>query len=166
MTQDLITDLMRFEGFRLYSVPASFRLDAHADPLTVGHNLGVGYVIKGNVSSDATTVRVGAQLFDARTGNVVWSQTFDRAPTPGALLGIRAELAASISTALGEPHGVLNREMTALLAGGFEPSMASYACVLRANTYRRTFQDELRKPVLTCLETACGRRRSTLWMRV
>ena len=25
MTQELITDLMRFEGFRLYSVPASFR---------------------------------------------------------------------------------------------------------------------------------------------
>ena len=27
MTQELITDLMRFDGFRLYSVPASFRQD-------------------------------------------------------------------------------------------------------------------------------------------
>ena len=68
VTQELITDLMRFEGFRLYSVPASFSLDAHADPVTLGHDLGVGYVVKGSVSSDAATVRVGAQLFDAQTG--------------------------------------------------------------------------------------------------
>ena len=37
VTQELITDLMRFEGFTLYSVPASFSLDAHADPMTLGH---------------------------------------------------------------------------------------------------------------------------------
>ncbi len=35
--------------------------------------------------------------------------------------------------------------------------MASYACVLRAYTYRRTFRDELRQPVLACLEAAVRR---------
>ena len=157
VTQELITALMRFEEFRLYSVPASFSLDAHADPATLGHDLGVGYVVKGSVSSDAATVRVGAQLFDAQTGRVVWSETYDRAPTPGALLGVRAELAASIATALGQPYGVVNSDMAARLSGGVEPSMASYACVLRAYTYRRTFRDELRQPVLACLEAAVER---------
>ena len=70
VTQELITDLMRFDGIRLYSVPASFRLDEHADPMTLGHTLGVGYVVKGSISSDAATVRFGAQLFDAQTGRV------------------------------------------------------------------------------------------------
>ena len=157
MTQELITDLMRFEGFRLYSVPASFSQDARADPVTLGHDLGVGYVVKGSVSSDATTVRVGAQLFNAQTGRVIWSETYDRAPTPGALLGVQAELAASIATVLGQPYGVLNSDMAARLSNGVEPSMASYACVLRAYTYRRTFRDELRQPVLACLEAAVER---------
>ena len=80
VTQELITDLMRFEGFRLYSVPASFSLDEHADPMTLGHNLGVGYVVKGSVSSDAATVRFGAQLFDAQTGRV----DLERDLRPGA----------------------------------------------------------------------------------
>ena len=78
MSQELITDLMRFEGFRLFSVPASFGQDGRADPVTLGQDLGVGYVVKGSVSSDATTVRVGAQLYNAQTGAVVWSETYDR----------------------------------------------------------------------------------------
>ena len=157
VTQELITDLMRFEEFRLYSVPASFSLDGHADPVTLGRDLGVGYVVKGSVSSDAATVRVGAQLFNAQTGQVIWSETYDRAPTPGALLGVQAELAAGIATVLGQPYGVVNSDMAARLSGGVEPSMASYACVLRAYAYRRTFRDELRQPVLACLEAAVQR---------
>ena len=35
--------------------------------------------------------------------------------------------------------------------------MPSYACVLRAYTYRRTFRDELRQPVLACLDAAVQR---------
>jgi TolB-like protein len=157
LTQDLITDLMRFEAFRLYSVPASFALDGHADPATLGRDLGVGYVVKGSVSSDAATVRVRAQLFNAQTGQVIWSETYDRAATPGALVSVQAELAAGIATVLGQPYGVINNSMTTRLSGGAEPSMASYACVLRAYAYRRTARDELRRPVLACLEAAVER---------
>ncbi|UVC13377.1 tetratricopeptide repeat protein [Mesorhizobium onobrychidis] len=157
VTQELITALMRFEGFRLYSVPASFGQDARADPVTLGRNLGVGYVVKGSVSSDAATVRVAAQFYDAQTGRVIWSETYDRARTAGALLGVRAELAASIAAVLGQPYGVVNSDMAARLSGGVEPNMASYTCVLKAYTYRRTFRDELRQPVLACLEAAVER---------
>ena len=157
VTQELITALMRFEGFRLYSVPASFSQDARADPVALGHDLGVGYVVKGSVSSDPATVRVGAQLFNAQSGQVIWSETYDRAPTAGALLGIRAELATDIATALGQSYGVLNTDMEARLSTGVEPSMASYACVLRAHTYRRTVRDDQRQPVLACLDAAVHR---------
>jgi adenylate cyclase len=157
MTQEVITALMRFEGFRLYSVPASFNQAEGADPMTLGNDLGVGYVVKGSVSADATTVRVAAQLFNAQTGRVIWSETYDQAPTRSALLGIRTELAGSIATVLGQPYGVLNRDMAARLATGVEPSMASYACVLQAHEYRRTFRDELRQRVLACLDAAVQR---------
>ena len=114
-------------------------------------------MVKGSVSSDAATVRVRAQLFDAQTGRVIWSEIYNRAPTPGALLSVQAELAAGIATELGQPYGVINSDMTARLSGGVEPSMESYACVLRAHMYRRTFRDELRQPVLACLEDAVER---------
>ena len=158
VTQDLITNLMRFEGFRLYSVPASFRQDGGADPVTLGQDLGVGYVVKGSVSSDATTVRVAAQLYNAETGSVIWSETYDRAPTAGALLAVRAELAVEHRD---RARPVLRRGRRPTWRRGWRaataPSMTSYACVLRANTYRRTFRDELRQPVLACLEAAVAR---------
>jgi TolB-like protein/tetratricopeptide (TPR) repeat protein len=157
VSQDLIADLMRFDGFRLYSVRASFGQDAAADPLALGQDLEVDYVVKGNVSSDSTTVRMGAQLFDADSGAVIWSQTYDRAPSAGGLLALRSEFAASIASVLGQPYGKLNSDMAVRLAGGAEPSMSSYACVLKAHTYRRTFRDELRPPVLACLEAATER---------
>jgi tetratricopeptide (TPR) repeat protein len=77
---------------------------------------------------------------------------------PGAqALGRPAEIASSIATALGQTYGVVHRDMEAQLASGEGPGMTSYACVLKANTYRRTFRDELRQPVLDCLEAAVAR---------
>ena len=58
---------------------------------------------------------------------------------------------------LGQPYGVLNTDMEARLATAVEPSMASYACVLRTYTYRRTFRDEFRQSVLACLNEAVQR---------
>lgn len=157
VTQELITGLMGFEGFRLYSAPASFQLDASTAPITIGRDLGVDYVIKGNVSSDAATVRLGAQLFDAHSGRIVWGETFDREKTANAMLGIRTQIAADIAATLGQSYGVLNSDLMARLSKNIEPSMESYACVLRGHVYRRTFRDELRKPVLACLEAAIKR---------
>ena len=157
VTQELITDLRRFEGLRLFSVPASFRQDQHALPTSLGADLGVDYVVKGSVGEDTTIVRLAAQLYDARTGEVLWSETYDRAPSSGARLAVRAELAASVAAALGQRYGAVISDMTARLAGGEEPSLSSYACVLKAYAYRRTFRPELREPVLDCLGAAVER---------
>jgi TolB-like protein len=157
MTQELITDLMRFPDLRLYSVPASFRQDAKADPVEVGRDLGVAYVVSGNIGSNASVVRVGVQLADAQTGRVLWSETYDRDLTPAALLAVRGELAADIATVLGQPYGVIHSDMTDRLAQSAIPSMPSYDCVLQAFAYRRSFLSELYAPTLACLEAAVQR---------
>src|SRR5512132_2841427 len=81
-----MTDLMRFGAFKLYSVPASLRQNAAADPVHLGRSPAVAYVIKGSIRSDAGLVRVGAQLVDAKTGQVLWSETYDRSLTPDNLV--------------------------------------------------------------------------------
>ncbi len=154
MTQDLIRDLMRFPDLRLYSAQASFRESATADPVALGKDLGVSYVLRGNVQSDPGKVRLGAQLVDATTGEVIWSGVYDRAPDPNDLLGMRSELSASVATALGEPFGVVNAATGRRLAAADAPSMASYACILQAYEYRRTFEDALFAPALGCLKDA------------
>jgi len=85
---------MRFDGLRLYSAPASFGQSSAADPVAPGRSLGVSCVVKGSVRSDDATVRVGAQLANAQTGEVIRSETADGALNPVALLAVQAELAA------------------------------------------------------------------------
>ena len=130
LTYEVITDLMRFAHFRVYSVPASFRLDLHADPQALGRDLGVAYVVKGALSSDGDHVRLVAQLYDATSGRVVWSDSYDRNLTPGALLEVQEELAGSVATVLGEPYGKVRGDLTdrALAAEPRRACRATPAC--------------------------------------
>jgi TolB-like protein/tetratricopeptide (TPR) repeat protein len=157
VTQDLILDLMRFPDFRLYSARTSFREQSNADPVAVGRDLGVSYVLRGSVQSGPGKLRLDARLVDAATGEVIWSDSYDRALDPNDLLGMRSKLSESVAIALGEPYGVVNAAMNARLSAADAPAMASYACVLRANEYRRAFQNALFAPALDCLEEAVVR---------
>lgn len=94
---------------------------------------------------------------DAQTGQVIWSETYHRPLTPGDLLEVEGELAASIATTLGQPYGILKNDLAERASGAANPSMSSYACVLRAYAYRRSFQAELYAPALACVEAAVRR---------
>jgi hypothetical protein len=63
------------------------------------------------------------------------------------------DTSAGSATILGQPYGVLKGDLATRLSNHVDPSMASYACVLRAYTYRRTVRDELRRPVLACAKS-------------
>ncbi|WFU51147.1 hypothetical protein [Sinorhizobium terangae] len=157
LTQELITDLMRFGGFRLFSLPASFRQDANADPVALGQRLAASYVVKGNLRSDARIVRVGVQLIETRSGQLLWSETYDLSMTPNALLSVQHDLSTRIAAMLGQPYGIVNNDAASHLLEGDAPSMPSYDCILRAYAYRRTFSAELYAPALKCLEESVRR---------
>jgi adenylate cyclase len=48
------------------------------DVRQVGQDLGVRYVLEGNVRKDGERVRVTAQLVDANTGHHLWAERYDR----------------------------------------------------------------------------------------
>ncbi|MDL2397438.1 hypothetical protein [Rhizobium mayense] len=158
LTQELITNFMRFSEFRLYSLPATFGLDAKADPVDLGRNIPISYVVKGNLRSASGSVHVGVQLVDAASGLVLWSETYDRPMMPSALLDVQNELASRIAGVLGQPYGVVNSDAASrLLEKGAAPSMPTYTCMLRAYAYRRTFAADLYTPVRSCIEDSVRR---------
>ena len=64
----------------------------------IGEALGVAYILEGTVRREANSVRINAQLIDARTDLHVWSDTFDREITD--LFALQTELARRIAFAL------------------------------------------------------------------
>lgn len=154
ITQDLINDLMHFPDFRLYSAQSSFAQDPATDPVALGSDLGVAYVLRGNVQSATGRIRLDAQLVNTSSGEVVWSNSYNRLRSPDDLFGLRSDLSSEVATALGETYGIVNTYAISRLSDTGSPSFASYSCVLRGYEYRRAFQTELFRPALICLQKA------------
>ncbi len=157
MADQIVTDLSRFPDFRIYLPAAGLQDNSSEDALAAGSRGGVSYVVSGRVSSEAGKIRISARLQEVPSGLVIWTENYDRPMAPESLLAIQGEIAGSVSTALGQPYGVIKSEITKQLSEDFSPSMPSYECVLRGYAYRRDFSRKLFGPTLDCLESAVKR---------
>jgi TolB-like protein len=157
LTEELISNLMRFAELRLYSAYGSFQEEPTADPVELGKRLDVGYVVRGSVRRGPDRVRLIVHLIDARTGEHLWSETYDRALTPENVFAEQEQLAADLAGHLAQPYGIIN-EVTADSFRRQRPeTLFAYDCVLRAFAYRRTQNPELYAASRTCLEEAVSR---------
>lgn len=154
ISEQLMADLSRFPDIRLYLSRTGSGQDAIEDPVAAGSREHASFVLTGSVRKWTSHVVIGAQLVHVESGHVVWAEQFDRTPGPDAIYAIQSEIGTAISTALGQPYGVIRTEITSALPDEFTPSMSSYECVLRAYAYRRSFATKLHAPVLACLEAA------------
>jgi TolB-like protein/tetratricopeptide (TPR) repeat protein len=151
----IVGELNRFPDIRIYSPRIGPEESFEPDPVAVGNQLGVTYLVAGSLRSDGPSIEVSARLIDVQTGRIVWTDTYDRTLDPGSLFVVQGEIAADIASALGQPYGVIRNELTDKLSGQFVPSMPSYECVLHAYQYRRNLSaDELAGPVMDCLQKA------------
>lgn len=157
VTEDLIANLMLFQNFRVYSPDASFRQEANADPLALGRDLGVSFVVKGVMQSQNGQVHLRVRMFDAQTNEVRWSGSYSNPLNTSDFLASQRSLAVEISTALGEPYGIVNDAISLRMDHESLPSMQTYVCILQAYEYRRSFSDALFEPSLDCMMKAVER---------
>ena len=157
LTEELISNLTRFGELRLYSTFASFEEKPSADPVELNKRLDVGYVIKGSVRRDAEQVHLITHLIKAETGQVLWSQTYDRPLTPENVFAVQEQLAADLASQLAQPYGIINGVTADAFRQQRPQTLFAYDCVLRALDYRRTQAREKHAAALACLEQAVRR---------
>jgi TolB-like protein len=157
LTEELISNLMRFGELRLYSSYGSFLEQPSADPVELSERLGVGYVVKGSVRLASDRIRLIVHLVEAQTGRHVWSQTYDRALTPENVFAVQEQLAADLAGELAQPYGLIHEVTADSFRRGRPETLFAYECVLRAFAYRRTEDLELYGPARACLEDAVRR---------
>jgi TolB-like protein/Tfp pilus assembly protein PilF len=79
ITEEIITALSKTPKLFVIARTSSFKYKGkEVDVRTVGRDLGVRYVLEGSVRTAADKVRITAQLVDAKTGNHLWAQRYDR----------------------------------------------------------------------------------------
>ena len=79
ISEELLNVLVRVEGLRVASRTSSFAFRGKDTSIpNIAQSLGVAHVLEGSVRKAGDTVRVTAQLIDARTDTHLWSETYDR----------------------------------------------------------------------------------------
>lgn len=79
ITEDIITDLSKISGLHVVARNTVFTYKGKSVKVKqVAQELGVQYVLEGSVRKAATRVRITGQLIDARTGEHLWADRFDR----------------------------------------------------------------------------------------
>lgn len=144
LSEELMYLLTRVPGVRVASRTSSFACRGLAlDVREVARRLQVDWIVEGSVRRAGDSVRVSAQLIDARTGFQIWSDSFDRAAADlFAMQGqIAAAIAERISPALsGQPAPAL---VTAV-PGAADADTYDLYFQARFQANRRT-EDSLRK---------------------
>jgi adenylate cyclase len=78
MTEDLITDLSKISGLFVVARQSSFAYrDREQSQEVIARELGVRYLLQGNLRRSGTRVRINAQLVDSQTGSEVWAERYD-----------------------------------------------------------------------------------------
>jgi len=97
MTEDLILELSRRRQMFVSSRSASFALNS-ADPVDVGNQLGVRYVISGSVRKMGRKLRLNLSLSETENGQTVWSDRVERDFDEfwDAMDGVTARIAATV----------------------------------------------------------------------
>ena len=109
MVEDVISALSQGVNVRILGATATANLSRAAitDLAAIGRQLGVRYLLEGNVRRAGANLRVTTQLLEAATGEVVWNGKFDRPLTE--LADLQEELVIEIARNLDAQ--VLNLEM-------------------------------------------------------
>ena len=80
LTEDVISALGRFSSLTVMSRNAVFSYKGkQVKPADIGRELGVQYLVEASVRRSGERIRVSAQLTEASTGQLLWSQQYEEA---------------------------------------------------------------------------------------
>ena len=127
VTEDIITELSRFRQISVLVRNSAFRYrDTGIDVKRVGRELGVQYVVEGSVRRMGERIRITAQFVDAKSGNHLWAEHFDR--DQREIFTVQDEV---IRTIVGTLVGRLEAAGVEQIRRRPTTSLEAYECVLR-----------------------------------
>jgi TolB-like protein/cytochrome c-type biogenesis protein CcmH/NrfG len=138
LTDDIITALSRFKDLFVIARNSTFRYKGQAvDVRQLNRELGARYVLEGSVQRAGDTLRVTAQLLDAKDGTHLWAETYDRELSATSVFAIQDEITEQVVGTIASNFGVISRARFAEAKEKSTDSFDTYECVLQYYSYTR-----------------------------
>jgi TolB-like protein len=131
LATEIHSTLGQMHQVRVASRRSAFRFRDSTQPIEeIAQELGVRYIVSGNLMCSGDQVRVIAELDDALTGTQLWSQKFSR--TVDDLFAIQADIAEAVVGAFG-----IERERAEIARARKQPtdSLDAWNLVQKARNY-------------------------------
>ena len=133
VTEDIITELSKIKGLKVLSRQAvlPFR-DKPVATAQVGHQLKATSVLTGSIRRGGNRLRISAQLLDAASDSLLWSERYDREMAD--VFAVQDEIARKIAEAL---RVQLSPQEQEALATKPTENLQAYDLYLRGRSYAR-----------------------------
>ncbi len=136
MSEEILNVLVKVSGLQVASRTSSFAFKGQEKTgiPAIARELAVRHVLEGSVRRAGGTIRITAQLIDARSDRHLWSETFDRPLTAENVFAIQDEIAKAIVAALvdalpGAHVGTVARAAPAANLGAYDNYLRARALV-------------------------------------
>ena len=150
MTEEITSRLSQLSALRVVgrTAVAQFK-DPRSQLPTMAKELGIGSVVTGTVREDGGRVRVNVELVDAQSGQVLWSDQYDREGMD--VFAAQSDIALHVSEAL---KASVTLEEQARLGKRPTSSLAAYELFIRARTPPGKTSEERRNAAIDLLQQA------------
>ena len=130
MTEEVMNQLSKVNALRVVSRAAVAKFtDVRTDLAAMTSELGIGSVVTGSVREDAGRVRVNVELVDARSGQQLWSEQYDR--DTADVFAVQSDIALRVADAL---KASVTLDEQARLGKRPTTSVAAYELLVRSRT--------------------------------
>lgn len=159
LSEELITSLSQFEPWHVLARNSTFAYKGKATDISeIGRKLGAQYIVEGSFRRAADTMRITAQLIDARTANHVWAQTYERTAGTSSPLKIQNEIARLIGVAIGGPVGAIVKVELERSRSKAPNELSTSECALNTFQFmREPFATGMARRARVCAEAAVKR---------
>jgi serine/threonine protein kinase/tetratricopeptide (TPR) repeat protein len=140
MTEEVTSQLAKLNGLRVTArtAVAQFK-DPRRQLAAMSKELGIGSVVTGTVREDGGRVRVNVELIDAMSGQLIWSEQYDREGVD--VFAAQSDIALRVGDAL---NASVTLEEQARIGRRPTASVAAYELYIRArNAVAKTSEQRL-----------------------
>ncbi len=133
ITEELVTELNRFQD--LVVIPCH-PVNASAgpslvDPFEASKTAGARFILQGTVRTDPKSVKVSAQLTDARLRQQIWAEAYTHSLDASRLIETHEEIARNVVTAIGSEYGIIAQRLSAESRKKAPTDLDTYEAMLR-----------------------------------
>lgn len=152
LSHEVAAALLRFPDLRVHLMLEPISQEDGATSQADGSLQGA-FVVAGAVWRESGDVFVRAELFRHADQQILWSDRYAEGTQARSLTEIQDEISSRIASVVGQQYGHVMQDIRAHHErDGGEPSLHGFACVARAQVYRRTYRAAEYQAVRDCLE--------------